>query len=56
MPGVREERSKQYIKMSEQFRCLESGEIILFSQINDHFCDCKDGTDEPSTNACPNNM
>ena len=56
MPGVRDEKSKYYIKTSEQFKCLESGELVLFSQINDHYCDCKDGTDEPSTNACPNNM
>ena len=56
MPGVRDEKSKHYIKVSEEFKCLESGETIFFNQINDHYCDCKDGTDEPSTSACPNNM
>lgn len=36
------------------FRCILSGEQIPFSQVNDDYCDCADGTDEPGTSACPN--
>ena len=35
------------------FECLESKELIVFSMVNDDYCDCKDGSDEPSTSACP---
>lgn len=35
------------------FRCLKSGDFILFDRVNDDYCDCpEDGSDEPSTNAC----
>lgn len=38
------------------FKCIESGERIHFSKVNDDYCDCLDGTDEPGTNACPNGI
>ena len=34
------------------FKCRFSGEEISSSSINDDFCDCKDGSDEPGTSAC----
>ncbi|XP_065169741.1 uncharacterized protein [Atheta coriaria] len=36
-----------------QFQCLFSRELIDYELVNDNYCDCTDGTDEPGTNACP---
>ena len=37
---------------SYQFECLFSGERIPFTSVNDQFCDCSDGSDEPGTSLC----
>ena len=37
-----------------QFICIHSMEKISYTQVNDDYCDCGDGSDEPGTNACPN--
>ncbi|KAJ0177605.1 hypothetical protein K1T71_006478 [Dendrolimus kikuchii] len=39
---------------NNEFKCLKTGEKIAFELLNDDYCDCDDGTDEPSTNACVN--
>lgn len=39
---------------NHDFKCLKSEQRIPFENLNDDFCDCEDGTDEPSTNACVN--
>lgn len=36
----------------DTFTCKESGEIFPVAKINDDFCDCADGTDEPGMCGC----
>ena len=40
---------------AKKFVCFQSKEIIDAYQVNDDYCDCADGSDEPLTCACPNN-
>lgn len=51
--GVSKFDFKYYQEKDGQFRCRSSGEEISYSQVNDDYCDCQDGSDEPSTDACP---
>ncbi|EMG48940.1 hypothetical protein G210_0396 [Candida maltosa Xu316] len=56
--GVSPENSHLYQPIVENgkqyWHCLNDTSIKLsFDQINDNFCDCPDGSDEPGTNACP---
>lgn len=43
-----------YADENDLFACLNDGELIAFNKLNDDYCDCEDGTDEPGTDACPN--
>lgn len=53
--GVMPKFYSLYRRKNNLFKCVLSGEEISFSFLNDNYCDCVDGSDEPSTNACPNN-
>ncbi|PQE27246.1 Glucosidase 2 subunit beta protein [Rutstroemia sp. NJR-2017a WRK4] len=50
--GVGPEFAKFY-KSTDKFTCLSNPSIsISVSKINDDYCDCPDGSDEPGTAAC----
>ncbi|CAA7053960.1 unnamed protein product [Microthlaspi erraticum] len=39
---------------SEIIKCKDGSKSFTRDRLNDNFCDCLDGTDEPGTSACPN--
>ncbi|XP_010249817.1 PREDICTED: glucosidase 2 subunit beta-like [Nelumbo nucifera] len=49
--GIAPGDEKHY--QSEFIKCKDGSKGFTRAQINDDFCDCPDGTDEPGTSACP---
>uniref|UniRef100_A0A8K9WQ84 Glucosidase 2 subunit beta n=1 Tax=Oncorhynchus mykiss TaxID=8022 RepID=A0A8K9WQ84_ONCMY len=45
---------RQFYEENKPFTCLDGSSTIPFDQVNDDYCDCRDGSDEPGTAACPN--
>jgi len=54
--GVSIERASLYQGGGTEFKCLSSGQVIPLEHVNDDYCDCEDGSDEPGTSACPNGL
>nr|XP_020466238.1 glucosidase 2 subunit beta [Monopterus albus]XP_020466239.1 glucosidase 2 subunit beta [Monopterus albus]XP_020466240.1 glucosidase 2 subunit beta [Monopterus albus]XP_020466241.1 glucosidase 2 subunit beta [Monopterus albus] len=44
----------QFYEEGKSFTCLDGSHTISFDRVNDDYCDCQDGSDEPGTAACPN--
>lgn len=47
-------RLQNVVSQHSYFYCKTSQEKIDYNQVNDDYCDCLDGSDEPETNACSN--
>ncbi|XP_048377772.1 glucosidase 2 subunit beta [Stegostoma tigrinum] len=45
---------RHFYDETKPFTCLDGSKTIPFDEVNDDYCDCKDGSDEPGTSACPN--
>ncbi|KAJ3214594.1 hypothetical protein HDU67_001459 [Dinochytrium kinnereticum] len=54
--GVNPERKHLYTfsDASSKFTCLDGSKTVLAKAVNDDYCDCADGSDEPGTSACQN--
>lgn len=50
--GVQVKHENAYSASSTVFRCLDQSTTIPISHVNDEYCDCPDGSDEPGTPAC----
>ena len=53
--GIPLEKSSFYVS-GNPFTCLSGTDTIPFEYINDDYCDCEDGSDEPGTSACHNGV
>lgn len=54
--GLNPELADRYKNVGNKFTCIDGSFSIPFSQVNDNYCDCADGSDEPGTPACHNGI
>jgi protein kinase C substrate 80K-H len=45
--GVHPDLLIRYKKASSSFACLDGSKSVPSTYLNDNFCDCADGSDEP---------
>lgn len=38
---------KRFYRERKSFLCIDGSKMIPFEQVNDDYCDCADGSDEP---------
>ncbi|KAG0091464.1 hypothetical protein BGZ93_008816 [Podila epicladia] len=51
--GVAPSKAKAYsADKAGNWQCLDGSKTIKYAAINDDYCDCPDGSDEPGTSAC----
>ncbi|KAI8368154.1 glucosidase II beta subunit-like-domain-containing protein [Radiomyces spectabilis] len=51
--GVDPAKYELYASLAgHQWECLDGSKKIPYSSVNDDYCDCADGSDEPGTSAC----
>eukprot|EP00741_Cyanophora_paradoxa_P002546 tig00000605_g2470.t1 len=50
--GVSKADAAAYSSSDGKFTCLDKSKTIAFERVNDDYCDCADGSDEPGTSAC----
>ncbi|XP_066936364.1 glucosidase 2 subunit beta-like isoform X2 [Clytia hemisphaerica] len=46
-------QEQSFYDPAKDFTCLDGSKTIPFDSVNDDYCDCVDGSDEPGTSACP---
>lgn len=51
--GIPVSKSSLYTP-EHDFECLDGSLLIPYDYVNDDYCDCADGSDEPGTSACRN--
>eukprot|EP00930_Biecheleria_cincta_P028945 TRINITY_DN20145_c0_g1_i1.p1 TRINITY_DN20145_c0_g1~~TRINITY_DN20145_c0_g1_i1.p1 ORF type:complete len:432 (+),score=84.38 TRINITY_DN20145_c0_g1_i1:47-1297(+) len=47
-----DEAAYELATRDDVFRCFDESRAVPLSYLNDNFCDCSDGSDEPNTPAC----
>lgn len=53
--GVKKSERKYYLPNAKfEFLCFDGNQTIPYQAVNNDYCDCTDGSDEPGTSACPN--
>ena len=43
---------EKYGIKDRRFHCLDGVQVLPYDRLNDDYCDCDDGSDEPGTSAC----
>ncbi|GMH32233.1 hypothetical protein BSKO_00067 [Bryopsis sp. KO-2023] len=52
--GLAPDLRQKYSNSKGEFACFDGVGVVPFDAVNDDYCDCQDGSDEPGTSACGN--